>query len=58
MDFMLIKLIIYLFEREQAGAAGKGEGNGGRGNFLLSGEPNMGIYPRTLGPSPEPKVDA
>lgn len=55
---MLIKLIIYLFESEQAGAEGKGEGNGGRGNSLLSGEPNVGIHPRTLRPSPEPKVDA
>jgi len=42
------KIFVCLLEREKAQTGGGTEGEGG-GDSLLSGEPDMGLLPRTLG---------
>ena len=52
--------ISFIYLRESKGEHtgwGGGEGRGEAGS-LLSKEPNMGLDPRMLGSSPEPKADA
>lgn len=49
MRWHFFKNFIYLFDREQAGRAAEGEGEGDAAP-LLSKEPDAGLDPRTLGP--------
>jgi len=49
---------IYLFQREKERAQAEGAEGGGRSRLPLSKEPDVGLDPRILGSSPEPKSDA
>ena len=62
--FFLKILFIYLTEREtvregtQAGGVGEEEAGSLLAVSQWSREPDVGLFPRTLGSRPEPKADA